>query len=133
MTTRRAYPCVGSALAVSHAPTSSNRHSPAHVPNGRGTRTADLDYPEGTGVRIVTNATDQALAVLGGLVHALETTIEVAVARLEDDAPDFIEEVQDRLEEEEESSRSLDLPIDGTTARELVKAVVQRVLARAIH
>jgi hypothetical protein len=84
-------------------------------------------------VRIVTNSTDQALAVLGGLVQALETTIEVAVARLEDDAPAFLEEVQERLEEEEDSSSSLDLPVDGTTARELVKAVVQRVLTRAIH
>jgi hypothetical protein len=84
-------------------------------------------------VRTVANATDEALAVLGGLVHALETTIEVAVAHLEDEAPAFIEEVQDRLEEEEDSSRGLDLPVDGTTARELVKAVVQRVLMRAIH
>jgi hypothetical protein len=81
----------------------------------------------------VMNPSDEALAVLGGLVHALETTIEVAVERLQADAPSFLEEVQDRIDEDEDVSRALDLPIDGTTARELVKALVQRILTRAIH
>jgi len=79
------------------------------------------------------SSNNETLAVLGGLVHALETTIEVAVERLQADAPSFLEEVQDRLDDGEEGSDALDLPIDGTTARELVKALVQRIMTRAVH
>jgi len=78
-------------------------------------------------------SSDEALSVLCGLVYALEAAIQAAVERLDDDAPAFLEEVQDRFEEQNGATRALDLQLDGATARDLIRAVVQRARNRAVH